>query len=409
MSLNSFTTKIVHSDRLLNLEYGAVHAPIHNSVAYGFNDVQGLIDVFQGGSAGYVYARQSTPTIDALCQKIKTIDNGISSLLFASGMAAISATFLSLLKSGDHLICSRFLFGNTMSVINTLRDNGVEITLVDATKIADIKECKQSNTRMVFVETIANPVTQIAALQEIGDFCSVQKLVYVIDNTLTSGYLFDASKIGASLIVTSLSKYVAGHGNALGGAVTDTGLFDWQNYPNIFAPYRQDDAKKWGIKQILKKGLRDLGGCLSSQMAHLISVGCDTMALRMDRQCDNAMALATFLDAHPKVAKVYYPGLKSHPQHETAKKLFKKFGAILSFDLIESEDCCALLNKLNIVILATHLGDNRTLALPVAATIYAEAGLEIRQKMGISDTMVRCSIGIEDSLDLINDFKQALD
>ncbi len=407
MSSNGFTTKIVHSDRLLNLEYGAVHAPIHNSVAYGFNDVQGLIDVFEG-EPGYAYARQSTPTIAALQQKIKTIDNGISSLVFASGMAAVSATFLTLLKSGDHLICSRFLFGSTNSVISTLQYNGVEITLVDATNIAEVKESTQSNTRMVFVETIANPVTQIAALQEIGDFCALQKLVYVIDNTLTSSYLFDASKVGASLIVTSLSKYVAGHGNALGGAVTDTGLFDWQNYPNIFDSYRQGDAKMWGLKQISKKGLRDMGGCLSSQMAHLISVGSDTMALRMDRQCENAMALAVFLDAHPKVAKVYYPGLKSHPQHERAKKLFKKFGAILSFDLIESEDCHALLNKLNIVIMATHLGDNRTLALPVAPTIYAESGLDIRRKMGISETMVRCSVGIEETIDLINDFKQAL-
>ncbi|MCK5818745.1 MAG: cystathionine gamma-synthase family protein [Psychromonas sp.] len=408
MTSKGFTTKIVHSDRLLNIEYGALHAPIHNAVAYGFNEVQGLIDVFQG-AAGHAYARQSTPTIDALQQKIKTIDNGIASIVFASGMAAVVTTFLALLKSGDHLICSRFLFGSTNSVMNTLQNYGVEVTLVDATNIAEVEEAKQSNTRMVFVETIANPVTQIAALQEIGELCARQKLVYVIDNTVASSYLFDASTVGASLIVTSLSKYVAGHGNALGGAITDTGIFDWQNYPNIFEAYQKGDAKMWGIKQLLKKGLRDMGGCLSSQMAHLISIGCETMALRMDRQCDNAMSLAVFLDAHPKVAKVYYPGLKSHPQHEMAKKLFKKFGAILSFDLNESEDCGALLNKLKIVILATHLGDNRTLALPVAATIFAEGGLDMRLKMGISETMVRCSMGIENTIDLINDFKQALD
>ena len=261
---------------------------------------------------------------------------------------------------------------------------------------------------MVFVETIANPVTQIAALEEIGDFCEQQKLVYVVDNTLTSSYLFDAKAVKVSLIVTSLSKYVSGHGNALGGSVSDTGLFDWTNYPNIFHAYRKGNEKMWGLNQIKKKGLRDMGGCLSSQMAHIISMGSETMELRMERQCDNALALAKLLDAHPKVAKVYYPGLESHPQHATAQRLFKKFGAILSFDLIASEDCCVMLNKLNIVINATHLGDNRTLALPVAPTIYGEMGLEARQKMGISETMVRCSIGIENTIDLIADFEQAL-
>ncbi|WP_019613003.1 cystathionine gamma-synthase family protein [Psychromonas ossibalaenae] len=407
MSEQGFTTKIVHSDRLLNLEFGAVHAPIHNSVPFGFDDVQGLIDVFQG-HPGHAYARSSTPTNDALQHKIKQMDNGIASLVFSSGMAAIVTTFLSLLKSGDHLICSRYLFGNTSSLIGTLEGYGIEISLVDATDIEQVKAARRENTRMVFVETIANPVTQISALEEIGDFCEAEKLVYVIDNTLTSSYLFDARKAKVSLIVTSLSKYVAGHGNALGGSVTDSGLYDWASYPNIFEAYRQGDSRMWGISQIKKKGLRDMGACVSSQTAHLISVGSETMELRMERQCDNAFALAEFLEQHPKVAKVYYPGLESHPQHKTAKRLFKKFGAILSFDLVEGEDCCELLNKLNVVISATHLGDNRTLALPVAPTIYHEMGLDTRQEMGISENMIRCSIGIENTADLLADFKQAL-
>lgn len=407
MAAQGFTTKVVHADRLLNLEYGAVHAPIHNSVPFAFADAQDLIDVFQG-QPGHVYARSSTPTIDALQNKIKQMDHGIATVIFSCGMSAIVSTFLALLKSGDHLICSRFLFGNTTSLLGTLEGYGIEVTLVDATDIDQVKAAIQANTRMVFVETIANPATQIGALDAIGDFCEKEKLVYVIDNTITSSYLFDATTVKASLIVTSLSKYVAGHGNALGGSVTDSGLFDWQNYPNIFPAYRHGDSKMWGINQIKKKGLRDMGGCISSQTAHLISVGSETMELRMQRQCANAQALAEFLEAHPKVAKVYYPGLKNHPQHQFAQRLFKHFGAMLSFDLIDGEDCCALLNKLQVVISATHLGDNRTLALPVAPTIYSEMGLETRQKMGISETMVRCSIGIENTEDLIADFEQAL-
>jgi O-acetylhomoserine (thiol)-lyase len=408
MSEQGFTTKIVHSDHLLQLEYGAIHAPIHNSVPYGFADVQGLIDVFQGTKPGHAYARSSTPTIDALQHKIMQMDNGIATLVFSCGMSAIVTTFLTLLKTGDHLICSQYLFGNTRSMIGTLEGYGIEVTFVDATDIKQVKAAQQHNTRMLFVETIANPATQVSALDEIGDFCEAQGLVYVVDNTLTSSYLFDATKVKASLIITSLSKYVAGHGNALGGSVTDTGLFDWQTYPNIFEAYRTGDSKMWGIGQIKKKGLRDMGACISSQTAHLISVGSETMELRMQRQCENAGILAEFLAQHPKVAKVYYPGLKDHPQHQRAKRLFKDFGAMLSFDLIAGEDCCELLNKLKLVISATHLGDNRTLALPVAPTIYHEMGLETRQEMGISETMVRCSIGIENTADLMADFEQAL-
>jgi O-acetylhomoserine (thiol)-lyase len=408
MSAQGFTTKLVHSDRLLKLEHGAVHAPIHNSVPYAFEDVQGLIDVFQGKQVGHVYARSSTPTLDALQHKIKQMDNGVATVLFSCGMSAIVNTFLSLLKCGDHLICSLYLFGNTNSLLGTLEGYGIEVTMVDATDIEQVKAAKKENTRMVFVETIANPATQICALDEIGDFCEAEKLVYVVDNTITSSYLFDATKVKASLIVTSLSKYVAGHGNALGGAITETGLFNWQEYPNIFPAYRHGDSQMWGVVQIKKKGLRDMGGCLSSQTAHLISVGSETMELRMQRQCQNALALAEFLEVHPKVSKVYYPGLKSHPQHALASHLFNDFGAILSFDLIDEEDCCAMLNKLNVVISATHLGDTRTLALPVAPTIYHEMGLEMRQKMGVSESMIRCSIGIENTEDLIEDFRQAL-
>ena len=407
MSDQGFTTKIVHSDRCLNQEYGAVHAPVHNSVPFAFSDAQDLINVFQG-KPGHVYARSSTPTIDALQHKIKSMDNGIATVLFACGMSAIVNTFLTLLKSGDHIICSLYLFGNTTSLINTLEGYGIEVTIVDATDIQKVKAAKKENTRMIFVETIANPATQVCALDEIGDFCEAENLVYVIDNTITSSYLFDATKVKASLIVTSLSKYVAGHGNALGGSVTDSGLFNWENYTNIYPAYRTGNSDMWGINQIKKKGLRDMGGCMTSQTAQVISVGSETMELRMQRQCENALALAELLETHPKVAKVYYPGLKSHPQNELATRLFKQFGAVLSFDLVDGEDCCVLLNKLKVVISATHLGDNRTLALPVAPTIYHEMGAEMRQRMGISETMIRCSLGIENTEDLLADFKQAL-
>ncbi|BEU04095.1 hypothetical protein OAG1_28950 [Agarivorans sp. OAG1] len=408
MSFKGFTTQLVHCDRLAGVEEGAVHAPIHNSVPYGYAATQDLVDVFQGKQVGHAYARQSTPTLDYLQRKIAMLDESVASLVFGTGMAAIGTVFLTLLKAGDHIVASRFLFGNTSSIFGTLKGYGIEVTLVDATSCDAVEQACQANTKMVFVETIANPATQIVDLAGIGKLCEQRGLVYVVDNTLTSSYLFQPKSVGASLIITSLSKYVGGHGNALGGSVSDTGLFDWSAYPNIFEGYRSGDPKMWGINQIKKKGLRDFGGALSSQAAHLLSVGAETMALRMERQCANALALAKMLDEHPKVAKVYYPGLASHPQHQRASDLFKHYGALVSFDLVDGINSTEFLDKTNIVINATHLGDNRTLALPVAQTIYFEMGLEARQASGISETMIRCSIGIEDTEDLLNDFEQAL-
>jgi O-acetylhomoserine (thiol)-lyase len=408
MTFKGFTTQLVHCDRLAGVEEGAVHAPIHNSVPYAYAATQDLVDVFQGKQYGHAYARQSTPTLDFLQRKIALLDDSISCLVFGTGMAAIGTVFLTLLKAGDHIVASRFLFGNTSSIFGTLKGYGIEATLVDATSKQAVAEACQANTKMVFVETIANPATQIVDLVGIGELCQQLGLVYVVDNTLTSSYLFQPKSVGASLVVTSLSKYFGGHGNALGGSVSDTGLFDWSQYPNIFESYRSGDPKMWGINQMKKKGLRDFGGALSSQTAHMLSMGAETMALRMERQCANAQALAEMLDAHPKVAKVYYPGLASHPQHQRAKQLFKHFGALISFDLVDGIDCAAFLDKTQLVLNATHLGDNRTLALPVAQTIYYEMGLAGRQASGISETMIRCSIGIEDSEDLLSDFEQAL-
>ncbi|RKF17484.1 cystathionine gamma-synthase family protein [Alginatibacterium sediminis] len=409
MSQEGITTRLVHADRRTNLEYGAIHAPVHNSVPYGYDNCQDLVDVFQGKQAGQAYARQSTPTTDLLAKKITELESGHNSLVFGSGMAAVTALFIALLKSGDHIVASRYLFGNTSSVFATLSGFGVDVSLIDACDINEVESALQPNTKMVFVETIANPATQIVDLEGIGEICAQRKLMYIVDNTLTTGYLYQAKNHGASLVVNSLSKYFGGHGNALGGSVTDTGLYDWSEYPNIYEGYRSGDPRNWGLTQVKKKALRDYGGSLSSTQAHLLSAGSDTLALRMDRQCGNAMALALFLDSHPKVAKVYYPGLSSHPHHLRAKSWFKDFGALVSFDLVDGKDGIAFLDACNIVINATHLGDNRTLALPVAPTIYFEMGLEARRKSGISEGMLRCSIGIEDSADLIADFEQALD
>jgi len=410
MSTNTgFTTTILHSDRLGKPEHGALHKPIHTAVTYGFDDVQDLVDIFQNKKKGYAYSRQGNPTVSALENKVTQMENGMATIAFSTGMAAISAVILSLMKQGDHVLASSFLFGNTRSVFQSFMDLGLDISFTDATSVENIKAEVKDNTRLIFVETIANPATQVADLKAIGDLCEEKGIIYVVDNTMTSPYIFKPVNVKASLVINSLTKYIGGHGNALGGSVTDTGLFNWSNFPNIFPTFKtQVKPEVLGMTQIRKKGLRDAGGTLAPEAAHVISVGAETLALRLERACSNALALAQFFESHPLIKKVYYPGLESHPQHKLAGELFSKYGGLMSIELDNSIDLFGFLNKLKLVIKSSNLGDTRTLAIPVAHTIFNELGAEKRAEMGIADSLIRLSVGIEDLEDLMNDFKAAL-
>ena len=304
-----FTTAILHSDRAAGIEHGALHKPLHLSVAYGYRDARDLAAVFQGRAQGYAYGRQGNPTTAALEAKVTQMEGGVATVCFATGMAAIGAMMLALLREGDHVVSSQFLFGNTVSQFGTLAAHGTQVTYVDATDVANVERALTPATRLIFVETIANPRTQIADLARIGALAQERGILYVVDNTMTSPALFRPKAVGAGLVVNALTKYIGGHGNALAGSVTDTGLFDWTRYPNIAENYKSQPPGLWGIQQLRKKGLRDWGGTLAASDAHHIAVGAETLALRMERTCANAQALAEFLAPHPQVRAVYYPGL----------------------------------------------------------------------------------------------------
>jgi len=404
-----FTSKIIHSDRRDPIEHGSIHKPIHTAVTYAYDDARDLAAVFQGKKSGYTYGRQVNPTVTALQDKITLMEEGIATAAFGTGMAAIGTALFALLRCGDHFISSSFLFGNTNSLFNTLVTQGIEVTFVDATSSDAVAAAIQSNTKLVFVETIGNPRTQVSDLVGIGDLCREHNLIYFVDNTMTTPYLFRPKDVGASLVINSLTKYIGGHANALGGAVTETGLFDWSTFANLYDDYKKGDVSGWAIQQIKKKGLRDLGASLGPEAAHHISVGSDTLALRMDRICENAQRLAEYLDGHEKVRKVYYPGLSGHPEHDRSASLFGRHGGIFSIELVDDVDCFDFINKLDLVICSSNLGDTRSLAIPVAHSIYFEMGAERRASMGIDDSLVRFSIGIEELDDLLVDFEQALD
>jgi len=404
-----FTTTILHNDRQKGIEHGSLHKPIHTSVTFGYADARQLASVFQGKEPGFRYGRQGNPTVAALEDKVSKMEQGVGTICFATGMGAIGAVFQALLRAGDHVVSSSFLFGNTNSLWQTVAGQGVGVDFVDATDVANVAAALKPETRMVFVETIANPRTQIADLKRIGELCAERGILYIVDNTMTSPYLFRPKDVGAGLVVNALTKSIGGHGNALGGALTDTGAYDWTKFPNIFENYKKNPAVQWGLVQIRAKALRDFGASLAPEAAHHIAVGAETLALRMDRTSANARALAEMLEADERVAAVYYPGLKSHPQHGIAAELFKDFGSLLSFELKDGIDCFDYLNKLKLAIPTSNLGDTRTLVIPVSHTIFYEMGPERRASMGIADSLIRVSVGIEDPADLLADFKNALD
>lgn len=404
-----FTTTILHSDRQKPIEHGSLHKPIHTSVTFGYRDARELAAVFQGRQPGYRYGRQGNPTVSALEDKITKMEQGQASICFATGMAAIGALAQALLRAGDHVVSSSFLFGNTNSMWQTVAGQGIAVSFVDATDVRNVEAALTPATRIVFVETIANPRTQVADLKHIGQLCRDRGILYVVDNTMTSPYLFRPKMVGAGLVVNALTKSIAGHGNALGGSLTDTGLYDWTRYPHIVDTYKRYPSPQWGMAQIRAKSLRDFGASLAPEAAHHIAVGAETMALRLERECANALALAGMLATDERVAAVHYPGLSSHPQHAIAAELFSGYGSLFSFELKDGIDGFDYLNRLKLAVLASNLGDTRTLVIPVAHTIFYEMGPERRASMGIAESLIRVSVGIEDTADLVEDFRQALD
>lgn len=405
-------TALVHGDRKLNKpQFGAVHEATNNSVLFNFDDVADLEAVFQGKKIGHVYSRSSSSSAVSLQNLLCKLEGGVAATVFSTGMAAISATMFSLLRAGDHIIVSQYLFGNTRSFFDHLSLFAIDVDYVDMTNVENVNRVIKPTTKIVFCETIANPCTQIADLPSIGQVCKQQNLLFVVDNTLSPCVMFDANAVNANLVTTSLTKYVSGHGNVLGGVVVDLGNFDWQTFSNIDEFYKRADPILWGTTQIRKKGLRDIGATLAPQSAHLVSVGLETLTMRMQKTSENALEIAEFLQKHEHVTQVNYPGLPEHPQHELAKKVFSKggyFGGLVSFELSPKIDQRHFFKSLSLILIATHLGDTRTLALPVASTIFYENGPQRRAQMGISDTLIRLSIGIEDIGDLINDIDAAL-
>lgn len=403
-----FTTKALHSKPIQNDVHGAMRFPIYQSSAFEFEKAEELEAVFKGFKYGHVYTRSSNPTIEALELQIKAMSGAFGVIAMATGMAAISNALFALLKSGDNIITTKYLFGNTLSLFQTLlSDFGVEVRYVDVNDVEAIKANIDAKTRLLFCESISNPQLIVPDFQAIKTVLSEHHVPLIVDTTMTPWNIFDAKKHGVDVEIISATKYLSGGGHVLGGLIVDNGTFEWQNHANL-APY----CKKFGsnalIARLRKETFRNLGATLSPQSAYLLSLGLETLDLRVQRSCQNALSVAQHLQTKNEVLRVDYPLLKESLSYENASKQFSGGGAIVTFSLADKKSAYAFLNKLKLIRRGTNIQDNKSLAIAPFHTIYAEYPEEQRFAYELNEGMIRLSVGIEDVEDLIEDIDQAL-
>ncbi|HWP82081.1 MAG TPA: PLP-dependent aspartate aminotransferase family protein [Bacteroidota bacterium] len=374
-----FSTKAIHAAIEPDPSTGSIMTPIHLTSTYVQEEL--------GKNKGYEYARVSNPTRTVLEKNIAALEGGKEGFAFGSGMAAITAIF-HLLKAGDHVVLSRNVYGGTYRLGKlVLNEYNLDFEFVDTTDLDNIHDAIKPNTKMVFVETPTNPTMEITDLAGVAKICKAKKLISVVDNTFATPYLQNPLELGIDIVVHSATKYLNGHSDMLGGLVV------------------LNDAK---IIERLRFIQKSIGGILSPFEAWMCLRGIKTLAVRMDRHNMNAMEVASFLDKHPKVKRVNYPGLVSHAQHRLAKKQMRGFGGMLSFDLGSLDRAKRFLKSVRLCALAESLGGVETLISHPATMTHASVPPDLRQEIGVTDGLVRMSVGIEDVEDIIADLKRGL-
>ena len=390
---------------------GATAVPVYQSASYAFDSAEELADVFSGHAPGHVYSRISNPTTHVLEQRLTALEGGVGCIATSSGMAAIASVCMAILRPGDEILAPRGIFGGTVSLFkHVLGHFGIQTLFVDAWDTRAFQKAVTQNTRMIFAETITNPSMDVPDTLALAHIAAEANVPLVIDATVTTPALARGSEYGADIVVHSTTKFINGHGNAIGGAIIDTGKYDW-----IASPFGEvrDFARKAGSMAFLaylrNRICRDLGGCPAPQNSFLMLQGLETLHARMRLHCDNALRLAGYLKGHGAVRAVRYPGLPDSPYAELIRERFGGVGgAILTFDLTDRAAAFASLNRFRLAKRMTNLGDARTLVLHPASTIFAEYDAEERKALGVSDQTVRVAVGIEDFEDLRDDFQQAL-
>ncbi len=385
-----FATRAIHSDEGHKNELGALRTPIYQSSTFVFDNVQQGANRFAGEEEGYIYTRLGNPTQADLEKQIADLEGGEAAIATASGMAATSAAVLQFLSAGDHLIASDTLYGCTHSFFEEMLPRwNIEVSFVDMTDLNNVRKAAQNSTKVIFAETPANPTLDLVDIAELAKISDDISSRLIIDNTFMTPYLQRPLEMGADIVIHSATKYIGGHGDTIAGLIIGS----------------EED-----IIEIRESTIKDIGGIIAPFNAFLLLRGIKTLCIRMDRICKNTRKVAEYLNAHPRVIEVYYPGLTSHPQHELAKRQMEDFGGIIAFELEGGFTAGRnLMNEVELCVLAVSLGDVDTLIQHPASMTHYVVPEEERLEAGITDSLVRISVGLESVDDIIADLDQALE
>ncbi len=425
----------------MKLETMAVHAgyspdpttksaavPIYQTVAYAFDNAQHGADLFDLKVAGNIYTRIMNPTQDVLEKRVAAMEGGVAALAVASGMAAITCAIQTITESGDNFISASQLYGGTYNLFaHTLPQMGIEVRFADARHPENFAALIDARTKAIFCESIGNPLGNVTDFAKLADIAHAHGIPLIVDNTVPSPYLCRPIEHGADIVVHSLTKYLGGHGNSVGGAIVDSGKFPWEQHKVRFKRLNEPDVSYHGVVYTEALGaaayigrarvvpLRNMGAAISPMNAFLILQGIETLALRMDRICANTMAIAQHLKKHPKVAWVNYAGLEDHPDHALVRKYMNgKASGILSFGLKTAAGeaprvaGARVLDALQLFTRLVNIGDAKSLATHPASTTHRQLNPEEMIKAGVSEDMLRLSVGIEHIDDLLSDLDLAL-
>lgn len=391
---------------------GATNVPIVQSSAFAYDTAEELEDVFRGRKVGQVYTRLNNPTTESLEKRLALLEGGGAAIVTASGMAAIATAVLTVLRSGDEILSSSSLFGGTFSLFrDTLSNYGITARFVDPLDLDGFRSAINERTRLVFAETVGNPKLDVPDIPALAAIAHEAGIPIMVDSTVTTPFLANGARLGADILAYSTSKYINGTGSTIGGAIIDRGVFDWDSpkFPH-FAPFFKKYRNFAFSARARKLVHKDLGACAAPFNSFLLTEGIQTLALRMERHCSNAMALAQILKKHPKVAWVSYPGLEDSPHHAVAARLYGGlYGGLLTFGTGDKASAFKVINGLRLARNLANIGDAKTLVIHPASTICADYNTEEKTLLGVTEDLIRVSAGIENSRDIIADFAQALD
>lgn len=416
-------TRALHAGQVPDPSTGSRAMPIHQTTSYVFKSTEHAANLFALKEMGWIYTRLMNPTTDVLEQRLAAMEGGIGGLALSSGQQAICVALWNLVHAGGHIISAAALYGGTITLFaQTFKRLGIDVTFVDAKNPKDIAAAVRPNTRAVYVESLANPKNDVLDYQAVADAAHEHGLPVVCDNTVLTPILFKPFDYGIDIAVYSLTKFIGGHGTSIGGAIIDSGRFNWTREPKKWPQFTEPDPSYHGtifhqavgqlcyIITCRTHWLRDVGGVLSPFNSFLFLQGLETLHLRMPRHCENALAVAKFLESHPLVTWVNYPGLPSHPDYKMAKKYLPRgCGAILGFGIKGGH--AAARKFIESVKLASHLanvGDAKTLVIHPASTTHSQQTPDELKAAGITDDYVRISVGLEDIEDIKADLDQAL-